>query len=235
MRFPAVFFCASSGYADRMTAQPDPSSKPRARVPLVPTTLVALAVVIMIGLGVWQLQRRAEKEGALALAATNPAKPSVAFPKLPPVSPDLLFRQSSVTCLRVVGWQVEAGHAADGATGYRHIAQCVTGAEGPGALIAIGVSQKPNATLNWTGGRVAGWISQEPDHRPLIARLAGKATPLRPMLIARQAPPGLKPSAPPSAADIPNNHLAYAVQWFLFAIVAIIVYVVALKRRAAAA
>ncbi len=212
-----------------MTPAPSP------RVPLIPTILVALAVVIMIGLGVWQLQRRAEKEAALALAAANPGKASVAFPKLPPVPADLLFRQSSVTCLRVVGWQVEAGHAADGSTGYRHIAQCATGAEGPGALVVIGVSQKPNTTVKWTGGRVTGWISQEPDHRPLIARINGKAVPLRPMLIARDASPGLKPSAPPSAADVPNNHLAYAVQWFLFAAVALIVYVIALKRRSGTA
>lgn len=214
-----------------MTPPSDPAPPFRRHVPLIPTILVALAVLVMIGLGVWQLQRRGEKDAALALAAANPGKPSVAFPKLPPVPSDLLFRKSSVTCLRVVGWQVEAGHAADGSTGYRHIAQCVTGAEGPGALVAIGVAQKPDATMTWTGGRVTGWISQEPDHRPLIGRIAGKMPPLRPMLIARDAPPGLKPSAPPSAADVPNNHLAYAVQWFLFAIVAVIVYGVALRHR----
>jgi cytochrome oxidase assembly protein ShyY1 len=51
------------------------------------------------------------------------------------------------------------------------------------------------------------------------------------MLIARTAPAGLKPAAPPSAADVPNNHLAYAVQWFIFAAVALIIYVLALRRR----
>tara|TARA_B100000749_G_scaffold250516_1_gene215647 strand:+ start:41 stop:217 length:177 start_codon:yes stop_codon:yes gene_type:complete len=51
------------------------------------------------------------------------------------------------------------------------------------------------------------------------------------MLIARSAPPGLKPLAPPSVADLPNNHLAYAVQWFLFAAVAVVIYILALRRR----
>ncbi|BBF68186.1 SURF1 family protein [Sphingomonas bisphenolicum] len=209
-----------------MTDQPAP-----ARTPLIATIIVALAVLTMIALGVWQLQRRGEKEQALALAAANPGRPAVAFPMLPPVAPDLLFRPSSVHCLRVVGWRIEAGRAADGSTGYRHIAQCATGAEGPGALVAIGVGQKPDDKPNWTGGQVSGWISEEPDHRALLSRIGGKATPLRPMLIARQAPAGLKPAAPPSAADVPNNHLAYAVQWFFFAAVAVIIYILALRRR----
>jgi cytochrome oxidase assembly protein ShyY1 len=51
------------------------------------------------------------------------------------------------------------------------------------------------------------------------------------MLIAEQAPEGLKPVAPPSVEDVPNNHLAYAVQWFFFAAVAAFIYVLALRRR----
>lgn len=201
------------------------------RVPLIPTIIVVAAILTMIALGVWQLQRRGEKAQALSLAATNPARPPVAFPTLPPVAPDLLFRRSSVHCLRVVGWQVEAGRAADGSTGYRHIAQCATGAEGPGVLVALGVGQKPDQKPSWTGGQVEGWISEEPDHRALLTRIAGNAAPLRPMLIAKAAPAGLKPVAPPTAADIPNNHLAYAVQWFFFAGVAAIIYGLALRRR----
>lgn len=201
------------------------------RIPVISTIIVALAVLVMIGLGIWQLQRRGEKEQAIALAASNPAKPAVAFPRLPPVTPDLLFRPSSLHCLRVVSWRVEAGRAADGTTGFRHIASCTTGAEGPGALVAIGVTQRPDAKPGWTGGQVSGWISEEPDHRALLSRIGGKAMPLRPMLIARTAPSGLKASAPPSGDDVPNNHLAYAVQWFFFASVAIIIYILALRRR----
>lgn len=203
----------------------------RRSIPVVPTIFVVAAILVMIGLGVWQLQRRGEKAQALALAATNPGRPPIAFPKLPPVDPASLFRPSSLVCLRVVGWQVEAGRAADGSTGYRHIAQCATGAEGPGALVALGVGQKPDQKPQWTGGRVAGWIGEEPDHRALWTRVGGKAAPLRPMLIADRAPVGLKPVAPPSAADIPNNHFAYAVQWFFFAGVAAIIYMLALRRR----
>ncbi len=203
----------------------------RRALPLIPTIIVAAAVLVMIGLGVWQLQRRHEKEAMLALAAANPGKAAVAFPSMPPVPPEILFRPSSVHCLRVVGWQTEAGRAADGSTGYRHIAQCATGAEGPGVLVALGVGQRPEERPRWTGGQVDGWISEEPDHRSLLSRLGDRAMPLRPMLIARQAPAGLKPVAPPSTDDVPNNHLAYAVQWFFFAAVAVTIYVLALRRR----
>ncbi len=201
------------------------------RVPIFATLLVLIGVAAMIGLGVWQLQRRAEKEAGIAMAAANPGKPAISFPALPPVPQAILFRPSSVHCLRVVGWRTEAGHGADGSTGYRYIAECTTGAEGPGALVVMGVTQKPDFKPGWTGGQVRGWLSEEPDHRALLTRILGKAPPLRPMLIAREAAPGLKPSAPPSAADVPNNHLAYAVQWFLFAGIALIIYALAVRKR----
>ena len=199
--------------------------------PLFASIIVTGAVLVMIALGIWQLQRRGEKEAMLALASANPAKPTVSYPQMAPVPADLLFRRSSVHCLNVVGWQTEAGRAADGSVGYRYIAQCATGAEGPGALVALGVAKQPDLKPGWTGGQVAGWISEEPDHRTLLSRFTANALPLRPMLIAERAPNGFKSVAPPSVEDVPNNHLAYAIQWFFFAGVAVIIYVLALRRR----
>ncbi|MEY4159931.1 MAG: hypothetical protein RLZZ136_552, partial [Pseudomonadota bacterium] len=46
---------------------------------------------------------------------------------------------------------------------------------------------------------------------------------------------GLAANARPDPADLPNNHLAYAVQWFLFAATALIIYGLALRKRLAAA
>lgn len=201
------------------------------RLPVVPTLIVLLAVAAMVALGVWQLQRRHEKDAAIAIIRTNPEKPPIAFPKLPPVDPELMFRPSSLHCLRVVGWREEAGRAADGSVGFRQIAQCATGAEGPGALVNVGVAPRANAKTEWTGGQIEGWISEEPDHRSLLSRAAGNTMPLRPMLIARTPAPGLKAAAPPHIEDIPNNHLAYAVQWFLFAGVALIIYIIAVRKR----
>lgn len=201
------------------------------KIPIIPTIVVLVAVAAMIALGVWQLQRKGEKEAMLAMAAANPSRPAVAFPDLPPVDPEILFRPSSVHCLNVVGWTNEAGRAADGSTGFRYIASCATGAEGPGVLVNIGVGGKPDLKPTWTGGQVEGWISEEPDHRSVVARIFGKAPPLRPMLIAKTAAGGLKPASPPHVDDIPNNHLAYAVTWLLFAAVAVVIYGLALWKR----
>ncbi|MDF0542087.1 SURF1 family protein [Sphingobium sp. H39-3-25] len=201
------------------------------RLPLIATIVVLAAVATMIGLGVWQLQRHAEKTAVLAELRANPGRPSTSFPHFGPVDPALLFRRSSLHCLRVVGWREEAGRAADGSTGYRAIADCATGAEGPGALVTVGVAPRPGVKPAWTGGQVEGWISEEPDHRSLLSRMGGKAMPLRPMLIARTPAAGLKAAAPPSPDDVPNNHLAYAVQWFFFAAVALVIYALALRKR----
>lgn len=201
------------------------------RLPVLPTLLVLIAVGIMIALGLWQLERRGEKEAALAVLRANPGRPAVMFPRFAPVPPDVLFRPSSLHCLRVVGWRKEAGRSADGTSGFRHIAECATGAEGPGALVNVGVSDRSDAKPTWSGGQVSGWIAEEPDHRSFLASLSSDAPPRRPMLIARAPAPGLRAAAPPRADDVPNNHLAYAVQWFLFAGVALVIYVLAVRRR----
>jgi surfeit locus 1 family protein len=49
------------------------------------------------------------------------------------------------------------------------------------------------------------------------------------------APPlaGLEANAIPDPAEIPNNHFAYAVQWFVFAATALVIYGLALRKRRA--
>lgn len=202
------------------------------RLPIFATILVAVAIAAMIGLGVWQLGRSAEKKALIATYRAAAGKPAIPYPAVGPASADHLFRRSSATCLEVVGWSVEIGRTAAGQSGYRHIAQCRTGAEGPGLLADMGVSSDPRATTGWTGGPVSGVITSEPDHNSLAARFAGKGVPLRPMLVADTPAPGLQASAKPSPADIPNNHLSYAVQWFAFAAIAAIIFGLALRRRA---
>lgn len=205
------------------------------RWPFWPSLMVALAVVAMLGLGIWQVQRAGGKKLLIAQVRANPGLPAISFPHLGPVDRSLLFRRSSVMCLRVVGWRSDAGRTKDGRTGFRQIAECATGAEGPGALIALGVAPRPGQPPHWSGGPVRGWIGEEPDRRTLTQRLTGPHVPLRPMLIAESAPvPDLAPLAPPNADAIPDNHLFYAIQWFAFAAIAALIYVLALARRQAA-
>jgi cytochrome oxidase assembly protein ShyY1 len=201
------------------------------KLPLIPTLVVAAAVAVMIGLGIWQIGRASEKEALIALYRANLARPAIAFPELGPVPREAMFRTSSVHCLEVVKWRTEGGRAADGTTGNRHIAACRTGAEGPGALIDLGVAQDPAVKPKWAGGIASGMITTEPDHGSAIARLFGGGTVLAPMLVADRPAAGLRASARPSPDTVPNNHRSYAVQWFLFALIAAVIYLLAVAKR----
>jgi surfeit locus 1 family protein len=196
----------------------------RSRWPLVPTTIVALAVLAMIGLGVWQLQRRAEKEAYLARVAANAKLPVTAFPTMPDEA--MLLRRATAMCLDP--GEIRSFGAGD--AGYRLVAECRTGAEGPGMLVQLGTTRDPKTRVAWPGGRVTGFIGAAPDGRSLIGRLFDNA-PQRQILVLEQPIGGLGANRRPDIGTIPNNHLAYAVQWFLFAGLAAIIYVLALRRR----
>ena len=125
----------------------------------------------------------------------------------------------------------EAGRDSRGAVGWRQIAACATGAEGPGFMVQLGISKNPDDRPAWRGGMVTGFISHAPDHRPLIEIAFSQGAPKPLMLVADTPPPGLEANAGPDLSAIPNNHLAYAVQWFLFAAVAVVIYGLALRKR----
>jgi len=186
------------------------------RLPFWPTLIVGIAIAIMIGLGVWQLQRMAWKEALLAEYRTAADKPAIAWPQVPDPRALPLYRASSVNCLEVMDWRSSSGRSASGASGWVHIASCRTGAEGPGAQVVAGWSQRPEDPA-WSGGQVSGVIA--PDSSALVRLVA--------------APPvaGLQAVQKPSPEDIPNNHWAYAVQWFLFAGIAAVIYGLAVARR----
>ena len=188
------------------------------RLPLIPTLVVAAAIAVMIGLGVWQLQRAQWKESLLARYAEAENLPPISWPTVPLRDEQLpLFRHATALCLRDVGKRAVAGENAGGEPGYVHIIDCTTGVEGPGMSVEVGWSKDPNAKVNWHGGPVSGIIA--PDRRT------------RMRLVAASAPAGLQPSAPPSLSSIPNNHLYYAVQWFSFAAIASIIYALAVRKR----
>ena len=195
------------------------------RIPVFPTILVTLAIAAMIGLGLWQLlDRLPKKEAFLAQLAANPAKPTMAFPRFPDET--LLFRRASALCLQ----PTEIKLAGAGKSGFRAIAECRTGAEGPGMMVQLGTTRDPMTKVNWPGGEVSGYISHAPDGRSLIGSLFDH-TPQRLMLVSDTPQAGLNPNGKPDLASVPNNHLAYAGQWFFFAAIAAIIYTLALRRR----
>jgi surfeit locus 1 family protein len=188
------------------------------RLPIIPSIVVAAAVALTIGLGVWQIRRAQWKEGLLAQYAQAQKLPPIVWPTIPLKQDQLpLFRHATGVCLRPVGQRAVAGENRAGEPGYVHIVDCSTGAEGPGMSVEVGWSKDPNAKVNWPGGPVSGIIA--PDRRSAIRLVAGSA------------PPGLDPSALPSLSAIPNNHRFYALQWFAFAAIALVIYALAVRKR----
>jgi cytochrome oxidase assembly protein ShyY1 len=188
------------------------------RLPILPTLIVLAAVAVMIALGVWQLQRAHWKDGLIAQYQHAEKLPPLTWPTAPVAKEKLpLFRPATGMCNKPIGQRAVAGENRAGDPGYAHIVDCSTGAEGPGMSVEVGWSKNPNAKVNWNGGPVSGVIA--PDRRSGMR------------LVAASAPPGLEPSALPSLASIPNNHRSYAVQWFSFAVIALIIYGLAVRKR----
>lgn len=182
------------------------------RVPIGATLLVLGAVAIMVALGFWQLGRLHEKEALIEQgerALDNPA--TVPWPQGKTDTGRVLYRRASVNCTRVLGLTARAGTNVNDRPGWTHVARCSL--EGGGvAVIVIGWSQRPDAP-QWAGGQVAGIIAPGP------------------RLIAISPVAGLEATALPDPRALPNNHLSYAVQWFLFAVTALVIYALALRRR----
>lgn len=189
------------------------------RLPLIPTIIVALAVAAMIALGIWQLRRAAWKDDLIATYRAAEGQPAITWPSAPSSAAPPLFRRATGHCLEITGWRQSAGSNRKGESGFAFLADCRTGLEGPGMTVEAGWSKNPQAKPSWTGGPVSGRIA--PDARQ------------RMRLVADTGLGGLEAVAAPSIEAIPNNHLAYAVQWFLFALMALVIYGLALRQKVA--
>jgi len=192
------------------------------RIPVLATIIVLAAVALMVGLGVWQLQRAKWKEGLIARYSAADRLPPIAYPTVPLRSSQLpLFRHATGVCLRIIGQHAIGGENRAGEPGYAQIVDCATGAEGPGMSVEVGWSKNPNAKINWAGGPVSGVIAPDRVHRM--------------RLVAASAPPGLEPSKVPDVTSIspitPAGHRGYAWTWFGLAAIALVTYVLAASKR----
>ena len=189
----------------------------RARLPIGPTLVVAVAVLMMIGLGFWQLYRLQWKEALLARyssAATTATE--VPFPFGRAAVEASLYRRSRIECLTVSDEGAVSGRSPEGWTGWAVTAQCRT--RGGPVTVMLGWAATPEHPA-WAGGAVAGTLAPARDH---AARL-----------VADPPLAGLHALARPDPGSIPNNHFAYAMQWFLFALTALVIYALALRKQLA--
>src|SRR6185437_3191486 len=187
---------------------------------IVASVIVAAAVLVMIRLGFWQMHRAHENAQLMQQYAVASKQPPIAYPTGPVNGPLPLFRWATGYCPKVVGQRVTAGRNRKGEVGWAHVVDCAVAPRGE-MTVEVGWSTDPNAKVNWAGGLVSGMIVRDRVHQ------------IR--LVAASAPPGLEPAGLPSVETAvpvtPARNRLYALQWFSFAAIALIIYGMALRRQ----
>lgn len=182
------------------------------RIPVIPTLLVLAALALMLRLGFWQLERHHEKEALLAKYAAAQSDQSVHdLADGIPVG----YSRVRFVCESTITQQAVSGRSAANQPGWAHVSLCNLKG-GRKARVVLGWSERPD-TLPWRGGTVVGVVV--PRDSPAL------------QVVADPPLAGFAANARPDPRDIPNNHLSYAVQWFLFALTALLIYVLALRKR----
>ncbi|MDX1704809.1 MAG: SURF1 family cytochrome oxidase biogenesis protein [Altererythrobacter ishigakiensis] len=187
------------------------------QLPILPTIIVVVAAGIMVWLGIWQWGKIGEQEARLQQYEANAGNPElVPFPLTPEDVDRFAYRRSSLICEEILGEpRVVAGRNANDQTGYVQVATCRLG-NGAQADVQLGWARGPSLVV-WEGGEVTGSIE------PLRTGLA--------KLIADPPVEGLSASAPPKKKVI--DHMAYAGQWFFFALTALVIYFLAIRMKLA--
>ncbi|KIC30852.1 SURF1 family protein [Leisingera sp. ANG-S5] len=192
-------------------------------------------LAILIGLGTWQLQRKAWKEDLLQTIEASIAAAPAALPQVPVKEQD---RYRAVT----VEGEIE-GNALhvfwvtkDAETGYRVIAPFVT-SDGRRVLLDRGFIPAAEKTTSLSIGQatVTGnllwpdegdWTTPAPEvdtnilYSRDVAYMAERLNTEPVLIVARSTAPeaAVIPQAV-TTAGIPNNHLQYAITWFSLAFI----------------
>ena len=186
------------------------------RLPIIPTLVVLAAVAVMICLGFWQLDRLHQKEAMLARYAIAAASDfTIALPTTARARLAHLYEPATAICAQVEAQSMIGGRNRKQQSGWVQLAQC-RDPDGIPFEVAIGWSNRPTL-VPWRGGPLHGRIGNAGNHRTRLYADIGQQ--------------GLRAVAQPDPSQVPNNHLAYAVQWFLFAATALIIYALALRRK----
>jgi surfeit locus 1 family protein len=234
------------------------TAAPSVRRRILSGVLCLIGVAILIGLGVWQLQRLKWKEDLLARVAALQTAPARPLEGVLTSGGDLDFTRADVACPDLERRPMLRMFAVrDGTAGYHLIAACPIKA-GPYASVLVDrgfISTEQSAVAMQPGretlpGPVTGvlrkgdkatfvtpanrasenlWYSR--DVAAMARALnAGAPAPLF-LMLEKPAPLPSGPLPAPVPADIPNRHLEYALTWFGLAAALVGVYVAMLFRR----
>ena len=194
----------------------------------------AASLILLVGLGVWQLQRLAWKEAILASIAHGEAAPPVPLRSAPSIPAQ--FSKIEVTgTLRDVGLYSIAVRATP--SGEREGAFRLGVIERPDAApvlvnegwvpdgLAPDPAPRPAQIVGYVlPGQAPGWLTAPSDpasHRFFSPDPAGIGAALglkrvSPFIVVAlgDAPPGIYPQPAQHMPQPPNNHLGYALTWF---------------------
>lgn len=225
------------------------------RFPWGLTLLVIPAVAVLIGLGGWQLQRLAWKNGLIAGSDVAATQPRVPLLDIYGDGTGLEFRRITVDCAGLANAPfVEMRSIVDGEGGVRLYSLCRSdGIDAPllvdRGFVADDVPERPPVAVSDTPLPIEGelrqvpaasWLTPASDGKTFyapepaaMARALGSPGPAGPVMIFATVStnpefPALRPSAPP--ASFSNNHLGYALTWFGLALALVGVYVAMLGR-----
>ncbi|WP_343609959.1 SURF1 family cytochrome oxidase biogenesis protein [Novosphingobium sp.] len=185
------------------------------RIPIVATLVVLAAVALMIALGVWQLHRLSWKEGLIARYQAAMNQPVLDWHDGVPLGAKGDYRRVRLACTRFDDEKLVGGRNASSQSGWAHWATC----SAPSGSVTV----------------VAGW-SRDLTPRALSPTIVtghalGGDNGEDMRIVADPPLGGLEANATPDPRDLPNNHFSYAVQWFLFAATALVIYGIAVWKR----
>jgi surfeit locus 1 family protein len=203
--------------------------KPRTRQLIVPTAMTLIMLPLLIMLGQWQLERMDWKTNLLTQLEANPKLPVLMISNSSRLTPADEFRKVSISCAADSKSAVfSEGMRTDGKTQGSYISCRLPG--GPIVMIDAETEQLPapdNKNAYTVSGTLRQW--QAPSWQ---RKMAGNL----PASIALFARKNVSPfyvngqGVLPRAEDIANNHFAYAVQWFAFAGVLLVIYGIYARR-----
>lgn len=225
------------------------------RFPWILTIASALVFVLLVALGVWQMQRLHWKEGLIAQAgqagAALPEAPSYVFAADNPE-----FSRVALICPGLATAPfVELQSIHEGQPGVRLISVCRHPGYGRTLLVDRGfvadtISARPPVSTSEAPVQLVAQVRATPAPGPMalaaegrrfyardnaaMARVLGVDGPVSPwtfFALTSSNPEwqALQPSAPPPVFS--NNHLGYAITWFGLALALVGVYAALLRRK----